>query len=98
VFGDIPEAFDPIEVFHRSIYTCAIPDDYGWNALDYLGYDNVMIETDYPHSDSSYPHSAKFAHEQLSHLTVPQRSKILRDNACRVFNFTPTDPASLRQV
>jgi predicted TIM-barrel fold metal-dependent hydrolase len=98
VFGDIPEAFDPIEVFHRSIYTCAIADDYGWDALDYLGYDNVMIETDYPHSDSSYPHSAKFAHEQLSHLTVPQRSKILRDNACRVFNFTPTDPASLRQV
>jgi predicted TIM-barrel fold metal-dependent hydrolase len=95
VFGDIPQAFDPLEVFHRSIFTCCIADDFGWDTLDYLGYDNVMIETDYPHSDASYPHSAKLANEQLRHLTPEQRGKILRDNASRVFNFTAVDPARL---
>lgn len=92
VFGGIPDGFDPLEVYKRSIYTCAIADDYGWDTLDYLGYDNVMIETDYPHSDSSYPHSAKLAAEYLTDLTSEQRGKILRDNARRVFNFTPAAP------
>jgi hypothetical protein len=89
VFGDLPADFDPLEVFHRSVFCSMIADDYGWDTLDYLGYDNVMLETDYPHSDSSYPHSAELAAKHLAHLAEPDRAKLFRDNACRVFDFTP---------
>jgi predicted TIM-barrel fold metal-dependent hydrolase len=89
VFGDLPADFDPLEVYHRSVFCSMIADDYGWDALDYLGHDNVMLETDYPHSDSSYPHSAELAAKHLSHLPDADRAKLLRDNACRVFDFTP---------
>jgi predicted TIM-barrel fold metal-dependent hydrolase len=98
VFGDIPGGFDPLEVFHRSVYTCVIADDYVGDSLDYLGYDNVLIETDYPHSDSSYPHSAELASKHLAGLSAENRAKILRDNACRVFDFTPADTADLPQL
>ena len=88
-FGDIPDGFDPLDTFRQSIFPCVVADDYGWDALDYLGPDNVMIETDYPHADSFFPNSAEIAHKNLSHLSEERRNKILFGNACRVYNFTP---------
>ena len=37
----------------------------GAKSLDYIGIDNVMIETDYPHTDSTWPNSMATAHKQL---------------------------------
>jgi predicted TIM-barrel fold metal-dependent hydrolase len=91
-FGDTPTNFDPMEIFQRQVFGCMIVDDWGWDSLDYLGCDNVMIETDYPHSDSSFPNSAALASEALKHLSPENRGKILRNNACRVYDFTPAVP------
>jgi predicted TIM-barrel fold metal-dependent hydrolase len=55
----------------------------------YLGADNVMAESDYPHSDSSWPDSIRLMRKQLAHLSVPDQVKILRGNAERLFEFTP---------
>ena len=95
VFGDIPDGFDPLEMFQKSIHVSAIAGDTGWEALDYLGFDNVMIETDYPHPDAEFPHSAQAAQRDLAALSAQQRAKILHGNAARVFSFTPASPASL---
>jgi predicted TIM-barrel fold metal-dependent hydrolase len=94
-FGDIPDGFDPLDAYRQSIFPCVVADDYGWDALDYLGADNVMIETDYPHGDSAFPHSAKIAAENLAHLADDVRNKLLRENACRVYRFTPAPASSL---
>jgi hypothetical protein len=98
IFGDIPDGFDPLELFRQSIFISAIAGDTGWEALDYLGFDNVMIETDFPHPDAEFPHSAAAAQRDLAERTAGQRSKILRDNACRVYSFTPASPSSLQIV
>jgi predicted TIM-barrel fold metal-dependent hydrolase len=58
-------------------------------AIKYLGADNVMAESDYPHSDSSWPDSIRLMRKQLAHLSVPDQVKILRGNAERLFEFTP---------
>jgi hypothetical protein len=71
--SDAPRSTCDLEVFHRSVFCSMIADGYGWDTLDYLGYDNVMLETDYPHSDSSYPHSAELAAKNLSHRAEPDR-------------------------
>jgi predicted TIM-barrel fold metal-dependent hydrolase len=89
-FGDTP-TFDPFEVFQKQVYGCMLADDYGWEALSYLGYDNVMVETDFPHSDSSFPNSAELANKHLAGLSEEDRHKVLVGNACRVFNFTPAE-------
>jgi predicted TIM-barrel fold metal-dependent hydrolase len=54
-----------------------------------------MIETDYPHPDAEFPHSAQAAQRDLAALSPQQRAKILHGNAARVFSFTPVSPASL---
>ena len=95
-FGDIPDGFDPLEIFHRSIFASVIAGDTGWEAVDFLGADNIMIETDFPHPDAEFPHSAAMAQKDLADLPADQRGKILRDNACRVYAFTPASPSSLR--
>src|ERR1700750_734586 len=47
---------------------CFIDDVHGLESLHVIGEDNVMIETDYPHSDSTWPDSIKLARERLAHL------------------------------
>jgi predicted TIM-barrel fold metal-dependent hydrolase len=54
-----------------------------------------MIETDFPHPDSEFPHSAAAVQSDLAGLPADQKHKIMRDNACRVFAFTPARPSSL---
>jgi predicted TIM-barrel fold metal-dependent hydrolase len=56
-----------------------------------------MIETDYPHSDSTWPNSIEVAHKQLANFDDETKYKILRGNAERLFRFTPA-PAPDRAV
>ena len=46
-----------------------------------------MIETDYPHSDSTWPNCLEFAHKQLAGLNDELKYKVLRGNAERLFRF-----------
>lgn len=88
------ETMDVRAVFRDHIFGCFINDFHGVRSLSEIGVDNVMIETDYPHSDSTWPDCIQFAHKQLSTvpLTDEQKYKILRANAERVFRFTPAEP------
>jgi predicted TIM-barrel fold metal-dependent hydrolase len=76
------------QLYLDHVYGCFIDDVHGLNSLDVIGENNVMIETDYPHSDSTWPDSIKLAQERLAHLTPEVQYKILRGNAERVFRFT----------
>jgi predicted TIM-barrel fold metal-dependent hydrolase len=81
--------FSVMDTFRRHIYGCFIDDPHGVRNLDSIGYDNVMIETDYPHSDSTWPNCLEHAKKQLEGLTDQNRYKIMRGNAERLFRFTP---------
>lgn len=87
-FGGVPN-FDPMEVYRNQVFGCMLADDWGWELMSYIGTDNVMIETDYPHSDSSWPNSVAVARESTGHLPDAERYKILQGNARKLFNFTP---------
>ena len=80
---------DPTALFREHIFGCFIDDKFGAANLDAIGIDNVMIETDYPHSDSLWPHSIAAAHQALEGRSDEDKFKVLQGNATRVFNFTP---------
>jgi predicted TIM-barrel fold metal-dependent hydrolase len=96
--GDrVKDPFDGRDVdlralYHDHVFGCFIDDVHGLRSLDEIGEDNVMIETDYPHSDSTWPHSIKLAKERLAHLDPAVQLKILRTNAERLFQFTAPVP------
>lgn len=82
-------AIPPTQLFRDHIYGCFIDDEHGARWIDTIGVDNVMIETDYPHSDSTWPNSRENARQRLLGRPPEQIEKILRGNAKRVFNFEP---------
>jgi len=86
---------DLYEVFRQHVYGCFIDDIHGVRNIREIGIDNVMIETDYPHSDSTWPYCIEHAHQQLAQnptLTDAEKHQILRGNAERLFHFTPAAP------
>ncbi|TCN54180.1 putative TIM-barrel fold metal-dependent hydrolase [Rhodococcus sp. SMB37] len=89
---------DVREVFRKHIFGCFIEDHHGIASIDEIGEDNIMCETDYPHSDSTWPNCISVVKKQIEHLTPEQQYKILRGNAERLYRFTPAQPPVLAGV
>lgn len=82
-------------LFKEHVFGTFIEDHAGLALLDVIGEDNVMLECDYPHSDSTWPDTIDLANTWLGHLPEATQQKITVGNACRVYDFTPADPASI---
>ncbi|MHB1582961.1 MAG: amidohydrolase family protein [Acidimicrobiales bacterium] len=79
--------------FRDHIYGCFIDETVGLRCLDIIGDDNVMVETDYPHTDTTWPDCIGVASALVAGLAPEVQRKILRGNAERLFRFTPVEPA-----
>ena len=49
------DTIDVRELFREHVFGCFIDDAHGIASIDEIGEDNIMCETDYPHSDSTWP-------------------------------------------
>ena len=54
----VPEP--PSTYFHRQVYGCFFRDQHGLDSLDVIGADRVTFETDYPHTDSTWPDTVRW--------------------------------------
>jgi predicted TIM-barrel fold metal-dependent hydrolase len=92
----VPQAdLDRLDVrrtIREHVFGCFIEETSGLRCLDIIGEDNVMLEVDYPHSDTTWPDSIEVAHRLLKDLPPETRHKVLRANAERLFRFTPVEP------
>lgn len=79
------------QTFRDHIFTCVIEDHHAVNNLDEIGEDNVMCETDYPHSDSTWPDCIGTAQRLIKALPEATQYKLLRGNAERLYRFTPAE-------
>ena len=70
-----------------NIYGCFFKDPIGVAMLDRIGEDRVVFETDYPHSDSTWPESRQAAAEQFGHLEQSTIDKLARGNAIRLLDL-----------
>jgi len=87
--------FDVRQTFRDHIFGCFIDDAHGIASIEEIGEDNIMCETDYPHSDSTWPDCISMVKHQIDHLTPEQQYKILRGNAERLYRFTSAEPPVL---
>jgi len=79
----------PSTYFPEHVYGCFFHDAFGLRNLDAIGEDNVTFETDYPHSDSTWPDTKALAEEMMAGLTQEQVNKISRDNAVTMLGLDP---------
>ncbi|NUT29698.1 MAG: amidohydrolase family protein, partial [Streptomyces sp.] len=49
----------------------------------------VLYETDYPHSDSTWPKSREVGEAQMGHLAPEVVERIVRGNAIELLGLTP---------
>ena len=81
----IPEP--PSTYYFKNITGCFFDDHHGLASLDAVGVDNITFETDYPHSDSTWPHTLEVAKKLMGHLDAETQYKIVRGNAIRLFEL-----------
>lgn len=79
----------PSDVFREHFIACFIDDAAGLRLLDLVGPDIVCIETDYPHSDSTWPESPERLAHSFRGLDPAQVEAITHGNAMRLFGFDP---------
>jgi len=85
VKGVIPEP--PSTYYYRQVYGCFFKDRHGIDAIEKVGVDNATFETDYPHTDSTWPHTKKLAEEMTAGLPDDVVYKLMRGNAIKMLSL-----------
>jgi predicted TIM-barrel fold metal-dependent hydrolase len=86
----IPEP--PSTYYYKQMYVCFFKDQHGMDSLDKVGVNNVLFETDYPHSDSTWPHTKQVAEKLLHGLSDEAIYRIVRGNAISMLSLQDTFP------
>ena len=77
----------PSEYFCRQVYATFFNDEVGGRNLSWWGVDNCMWSSDYPHSNTTWPHSREVIGRDLGHLPPAARSKLVGGNVARLYNL-----------
>jgi len=77
----------PSSYFADHVYGCFFDDPHGLTLINEIGEDNITYESDYPHSDSTWPRTREIAEKQMAGLTDEQRYKVVRGNAIKLFGL-----------
>jgi len=80
---------DPVELLYRNFWFCSLEDPAAYRMLDVIGADNIMIETDYPHQDSTWPEAQKMIRNQIDGMDGSTIRKICFDNASQLYRHPP---------
>ncbi|SEP10558.1 amidohydrolase family protein [Trujillonella endophytica] len=83
----------PSEALRRNFYFCMLDDPSTLDQRHLIGIDHIMFETDYPHADSTWPHSQDLLRKRLGRIPFEEASMIAGGNAARLFRHPlPSGP------
>ncbi len=83
--NQLPEP--PSFYFRRQVYATFMEDPVGLREREFIGVDNIMWSSDYPHSETTWPNSKKLTDEWTANLPEDERRKILFENAERLYRL-----------
>ncbi len=83
----------PSEIFARNMYLCTIEEEFGLTLYDSIGTDRILAETDYPHSDSTFPWVQDSCETLFRTLPDEVIEAITHANAERLFKWSMADQA-----
>jgi predicted TIM-barrel fold metal-dependent hydrolase len=78
-------AIRPADVLKRNFWFCTIDDPSTLGARERIGVDHIMVETDYPHADSSWPDTQELLEQRFAGLPRHHIDKMTHENAARLF-------------
>lgn len=77
----------PSEYWAKHCAASFMNDRLGLELIDYIGVDNAMWSSDYPHAEGSFGYSASSIQTVLDMVSPEDARKILGGNAIRIFNL-----------
>jgi predicted TIM-barrel fold metal-dependent hydrolase len=79
----------PTSIFQSNILCCFINEPIGVELIDHFNVDNVFWESDFPHSDGTWPTAPESLLEVAGGLPEAVVAKISHENAMRHYHFDP---------
>lgn len=80
-YGDLR----PSEVLRRNFYFCSIDDPSAMAQRHVIGVDNIMVESDYPHADSTWPDTQAVLASVFDGLPDDEVHAMTHGNAATLF-------------
>lgn len=75
----------PSEVMKRNFWFCAVEDPSSFVQRERIGVENILVEADYPHCDSTWPDTQAVIHREIGHLPAEDIERITWRNASELY-------------
>jgi len=75
----------PADVLRRNFWFCTIDDPHTIDTRHHIGVDNIMVEVDYPHGDSTWPDTQEVLREAWGHIPAAEIRAMCSGNAAGLF-------------
>jgi predicted TIM-barrel fold metal-dependent hydrolase len=83
----------PAEVLTRNFWWCALDDESSWATRDRIGVDHIVVESDYPHADSTWPDTQPLLRAHLTGMPEKEIRQVCHENAAALFRH-PLPPGA----
>ena len=77
----------PSEVLRRNFWFCMIDDPSTVSTRHAIGVENILVESDYPHGDGTWPDTQDVIHKMLGELPVEEIRLMTHQNASKLYDF-----------
>jgi predicted TIM-barrel fold metal-dependent hydrolase len=75
----------PADVLRRNFWFCTLDDPSTIDTRHAIGIENVMVETDYPHGDGTWPDTQDVIEKHWGHIPAHELRAMCCENAARLF-------------
>jgi hypothetical protein len=75
----------PADVLTRNFWFCTLDDPSTIDTRHRIGVENIMVEVDYPHGDSSWPDTQLVIEKAWGHVPVDELRAMCSENAAALY-------------
>jgi predicted TIM-barrel fold metal-dependent hydrolase len=86
MYGTWHSDLTPSEVLRRNFWFCAVEDQSTFALRDRIGVDHILLESDYPHCDSTWPNTQRVIEEEIGGLPAADIRKMTWENASILYH------------
>lgn len=81
----------PVELLRRNFWFSTFYDPRSLRLRDEIGIDRILVESDYPHFDSSWPDTQRIVNHQLEGFSAHDIARVTFKNACELYRHPLPD-------
>jgi predicted TIM-barrel fold metal-dependent hydrolase len=81
----------PSDVLRRNFWFCTIDDPATIDTRHHIGVENIMVESDYPHGDSTWPDTQLVIEKAWGHIPASELRMMCSENAAALYRHPLPD-------